>query len=582
MAIPPFGSPPTADATTTKKGKVQLAGDLGGTAALPTVPGLTSKQPLDADLTALAGLSGVEGDIIYRDATQWQRLAKGTALQQLRINAGATAPEWATSSGGQTLVTKIVASSGGDYTTLGAALAAASANWVIFIKDAVTEAGTITSSTAGISIVGLGSEASSVTLAGNVALTGANTKIFGVKFIGTTFEFSLIADPIEVYDCNFAFSSGHAVMRGTYGKVIGNRFTQSAASSTYGNILDCQGGKFGMRVENNHFQPFLVNGAEMVIFSGNNHVFAGNTFSIAGATGAGYLLKISSSATVVANNQLWNSTSSSNIRGITVPGSDCTIIGNYIEVANTNGILISGSSARIIGNKIITSAGSNVNGINLDASNCLVVGNELNGNNISAEVGINIYALRDDNTIANNRISGHVTGISIAASTCDRNIITGNSLNTGFTNKITDLGTGTVLANNGNVPVIQERRVSRMKNTSGATIAVGALVTLKSVATSDEITTTTAAGDNKVFGVAEESIANNASGAVCTRGKVTTLKVNGTTDIAIGDYLTSYTTVEIAAKATAGQTAIAIALEAYATDDSAGVIDALLINPRTI
>jgi hypothetical protein len=44
----------TPDATTLVKGKVQLAGDLGGTAASPTVPGLATKQPLDATLTALA------------------------------------------------------------------------------------------------------------------------------------------------------------------------------------------------------------------------------------------------------------------------------------------------------------------------------------------------------------------------------------------------------------------------------------------------------------------------------------------------------------------------------------------------
>lgn len=44
----------TPDATTTVKGKVKLAGDLSGTADLPTVPGLATKQPLDATLTSLA------------------------------------------------------------------------------------------------------------------------------------------------------------------------------------------------------------------------------------------------------------------------------------------------------------------------------------------------------------------------------------------------------------------------------------------------------------------------------------------------------------------------------------------------
>lgn len=36
----------------------------------------------------------VEGDILYRAASSWTRLAKGTAGQLLRMNTGATAPEW--------------------------------------------------------------------------------------------------------------------------------------------------------------------------------------------------------------------------------------------------------------------------------------------------------------------------------------------------------------------------------------------------------------------------------------------------------------------------------------------------------
>jgi hypothetical protein len=37
-----------------------------------------------------------EGDIEYRNSTTRTRLAKGTAYQTLRMNSGATAPEWAT------------------------------------------------------------------------------------------------------------------------------------------------------------------------------------------------------------------------------------------------------------------------------------------------------------------------------------------------------------------------------------------------------------------------------------------------------------------------------------------------------
>lgn len=49
----------------------------GGAAANPTWEGMTT-----------------QGDIEYHDGTNRARLAKGTALQLLRMNAGATAPEW--------------------------------------------------------------------------------------------------------------------------------------------------------------------------------------------------------------------------------------------------------------------------------------------------------------------------------------------------------------------------------------------------------------------------------------------------------------------------------------------------------
>ena len=37
-----------------------------------------------------------QGDLLYRDGSGLQRLAKGTASQELRMNSGATAPEWHT------------------------------------------------------------------------------------------------------------------------------------------------------------------------------------------------------------------------------------------------------------------------------------------------------------------------------------------------------------------------------------------------------------------------------------------------------------------------------------------------------
>lgn len=73
-----------SDATTTSKGIIQLAGDLGGTAASPTVPGLATKQDADADLTAIAALSPSNDDVIQRKAGAWTNRTPA----QLKLDLG--------------------------------------------------------------------------------------------------------------------------------------------------------------------------------------------------------------------------------------------------------------------------------------------------------------------------------------------------------------------------------------------------------------------------------------------------------------------------------------------------------------
>ena len=48
------------------------------------------------DGTDVGATLTTQGDIVYRDGSGLQRLAKGTASQTLKMNSGATAPEWAT------------------------------------------------------------------------------------------------------------------------------------------------------------------------------------------------------------------------------------------------------------------------------------------------------------------------------------------------------------------------------------------------------------------------------------------------------------------------------------------------------
>ncbi len=60
--------------------------------------------PADNTVTAAKlDLSIVQGDIIYGTGTDtWARLAKGTASQSLKMNSGATAPEWGDAVAGAT------------------------------------------------------------------------------------------------------------------------------------------------------------------------------------------------------------------------------------------------------------------------------------------------------------------------------------------------------------------------------------------------------------------------------------------------------------------------------------------------
>ena len=70
-----------------------------GTATVSTYPQdqvwWGSAERFDAKVNLVQG-SDADGDIYYRASGATTRLAKGTGLQQLRMNVGATAPEWAT------------------------------------------------------------------------------------------------------------------------------------------------------------------------------------------------------------------------------------------------------------------------------------------------------------------------------------------------------------------------------------------------------------------------------------------------------------------------------------------------------
>ena len=212
----------------------------------------------------------------------------------------------------------------------------------------------------------------------------------------------------------------------------------------------------------------------------------------------------------------------------------------------------------------------------------------------------------ENNIIACNVLSGQGSEAGLKfRSKANYNVVIGNSF--GATNNVvfdddtftniyanntaggwgvapSDSGIGNIIRTNAEAFSINEIKNLRMVAATGVNLSRGHIVVFNNIAAGDEITTSTIQGDDLVFGMVSEKdgFGDGGSGSVQTEGKTIYLKVNGVIDIAIGDFIGCFTTVGIGMKAAAGDMAIAIALEAYTTNDSNGVIDALLISPRKI
>ena len=79
--------------------------EVDGDEYLTAAAAVAAYQPLDPDLTEIAALSNVAGDVLYTDATPaWNRLAKGSDGQVLTLSSGL--PSWAAASSGLAAATQ--------------------------------------------------------------------------------------------------------------------------------------------------------------------------------------------------------------------------------------------------------------------------------------------------------------------------------------------------------------------------------------------------------------------------------------------------------------------------------------------
>jgi hypothetical protein len=87
-------------ATTSVVGAVQLSDSTSTTSSVLASTPTATKAAYDlADAAIAKSVVTTAGDIIYRDGSAPVRLGIGTAGQVLKVNSGATAPEWSTDKG---------------------------------------------------------------------------------------------------------------------------------------------------------------------------------------------------------------------------------------------------------------------------------------------------------------------------------------------------------------------------------------------------------------------------------------------------------------------------------------------------
>ncbi len=473
----------------------------------------------------------------------------------------------------------IVASSGGDYTTLGEAVANATAGQVIYIEPGTyTETADHSSS---VAVRVIGTRASIVVLGAYDITFGAGSVVEGFTLNKT--------------NAGYLYNTGEEV-------VYKNLYIN--VNVTTAKTIWAAGAN--SRIENCHIESGTSAINNQIYVEGAYSRVSNVTADITSVTnGQAFILALNGVNISVVNCNIDASTYESGGEGIRLQGNGgvvngCTVSGfpypirlngtycsatGNVLYPNQNGAGIYVTSARntITGNNIYCST-NNIKGIQCSSAGdyTAITGNLMYGASTvtSGHNGISIDSDADYCVISSNIVFNFYIG-TIVNSNCDNTMVVNNNLSANGT-ALTDNGIGTLSRNNFGVASINEKEVMYMKNTSGASLAAGNVVILKAVAAGNEVTTTTTAGDDLVLGVSLEAPANNSFGAIQTLGKTTTLKVNGTTDIAVGDFLSTYTTAGIAAKASAGDMAFAIALEAYTTDDSSGVIDALIISPRLI
>lgn len=478
---------------------------------------------------------------------------------------------------GQSLYECVVdAGGGGDYTTLGAAITAGKTR--IFIKAGSYTESAITTTTAAINIVGESRDGVVLNFGENsCTFSGANVNISNVTFTFSTGGL-VLSGATQRLSGSYINRTGNSstatlTVRGTNAQIIGNKFNDVNTTASHRFVFDT--GTNQLILGNIWVNAPCINGYAAIFIDSESFSFTGNQVNLAvDFTEGSFGIKTDATGIINSNIIIANG---NNAAHLYCYNGYVLISGNYFySSAGNGGIGIEISGGSIVGNFSQTFARLFAiikNGVNFSGNN--IIGSR------STSSFIGVYVGGDFCCVSGNIFDSIYTGVKIESTSYTYNSVVGNVFKENTVPIVNVSYKNTITGNTGDGP-ISETKIQFVKNASGGAIAEGDIVILKATAAGDEVTTTTTGGDDKVFGVAVDGADDGNYFYVQTLGKLAVLKVNGVDNIAVGDFISTYTSAGIGKKAAAGDTAIAIALEAYETDDSSGVIDALIIPPRKI